>query len=515
MHRISHNVQFLFLATVLLCAKQPLLSAEDEHDHGHDHDHTEAAPVVDSHEGHDHAEETAHVEEGHDDHGHEEGHSDEVTITPAAMKMFDITLQTVTLQTLTETATVPGRVSYNKEAMAHVGSALNGRAKEIVVRLGDTVKKGDLLAVVESVELGQSGSALLEKRSLVEAAEIAVEIARFNLERANELRKSNSISVSEILAKTGELKKAEGDLKVAEASFNAIQNELLLLGLSQVQVQQILTTKEVSPRYELRAPIDGQIIKREVTAGELVGPEKELLFVIADTTTLWILAEVPEQLAHRIVEGSHGTVTLSHSKTARLQGTVTYVAPELNTRTRTAQVRLVVDSNQNPSQHGQSGHHGHHESSPAPALSVEETAQYKAAGDWCPEHNTPESTCVLCNPSLQLATSPAAPNTSASQLLRPGLFVEVELELEDTFGTTPSQVVAVSMDAIQTIEGRETVFIPAVEPNTFTPATVVFGKRVGRMVPVLSGLNTGDSYVATGSFILKAEHGKSGAEHVH
>jgi cobalt-zinc-cadmium efflux system membrane fusion protein len=103
----------------------------------------------------------------------------------------------------------------------------------------------------------------------------------------------------------------------------------------------------------------------------------------------------------------------------------------------------------------------------------------------------------------------------AGQLLRPGLFAQVELELSSIAGTAAEPVLAVPEDAVQTVEGREAVFIPADEPNTFTPVPLTLGRRVGHYYPVLSGLKEGDSYVAKGSFLLKAELGKEGAAHEH
>ena len=73
-------------------------------------------------------------------------------------------------------------------------------------------------------------------------------------------------------------------------------------------------------------------------------------------------------------------------------------------------------------------------------------------------------------------------------------------------------VVAVPEEAVQTVEGAPAVFVPVDgEPNTYAKRAVTVGKSVGGMVPILSGLAEGESYIATGSFILKADLGKSAA----
>ena len=456
-----------------------------------------AAPAQDPHAGHDHS-------------GHEE-HTDEVKLTADAMEAFGITLELATRRVLTETASVPARVSYNKEAMAHVGSPVNGRASELSVRLGDIVAKGDLLAVILSPELGEAESDLLQKRSMLEATASAVEVARIAVERAAELRKSNSISITELQLRQGELKKAEGDVKVAEAARLAAENRLHIMGISQDQVERLIGSGEISSRYELRAPIAGTIVEREVTPGEVVGPDREPLMVIADMATLWILADVPERAAHRVGVGTKGRIVLGGAGGDALEGTVGYVAPDLNPRTRTAQVRLVVETSATVE-----GSDSGAASMEAPApLTPSQVADFKAEGDWCAEHALPESQCPLCNPALAAAMKKPAPAVAVGTLLRPGMFADVELELAPATGALSAPVIAVLEEAIQTVEGRVAVFVPADEPDTYKPQPLVIGRRVGRFVHVIIGLNEGDRYVAKGSFVMKAELGKAGAEHVH
>ncbi|MBC8106127.1 MAG: efflux RND transporter periplasmic adaptor subunit, partial [Anaerolineae bacterium] len=70
--------------------------------------------------------------------------------------------------------------------------------------------------------------------------------------------------------------------------------------------------------------------------------------------------------------------------------------------------------------------------------------------------------------------------------------------------------------AVQTVEGEPSVFVPVEgEPNTFAKRAVGVGAPINGMVPVFAGLKDGEKYVATGSFILKAELGKAGAAHEH
>ncbi len=100
--------------------------------------------------------------------------------------------------------------------------------------------------------------------------------------------------------------------------------------------------------------------------------------------------------------------------------------------------------------------------------------------------------------------------------LKPGMFVEVEIASIDRRNRHASPLVVVSAEAVQSLEGRTVVFVPSSDrPNTFMPRTVSIGKPVGALVPVYAGLEEGEPYVASGSFLLKADLGKGAAEHQH
>jgi cobalt-zinc-cadmium efflux system membrane fusion protein len=96
------------------------------------------------------------------------------------------------------------------------------------------------------------------------------------------------------------------------------------------------------------------------------------------------------------------------------------------------------------------------------------------------------------------------------------MFVQVEIASMDRNHPDPPPVVAVPEEAVQSVEGQTAVFVPvAGEQNTFAKRAVTVGKPIAGLVPVLSGLAEGESFVAQGSFLLKADLGKGSAEHQH
>lgn len=401
-----------------------------------------------------------HADASHDhDHAAEPAHAGRVTLTPEAIDRYGVRLEAAQLWALRPTVIAPARVAFNTEAMAHVGSSLRGRAVDVKVRLGDTVKAGDALVIVESPELGEAQADFLQKQSAVLTARPAVELSNAAWDRAKTLyEQSRSISLTEVQRREAEHRAAVASVKAAEAAATASGSRLLLLSMSQDQVATLASDSRIDPRHTIRAAIDGQVVQREVTLGELVGPDRESLLVLADTRSLWVLADVPESRLAGIAIGAAAWIAIgpatgrgSGASVPKFEGQVAFIAPLVDPATRTAQVRIEV---------------------------------------------------------------PAA--LEGRLTLRPGMFAQAEIVALSPVEAEPAPVVAVPDEAIQTIDGRPAIFVPvAKDPNSFTVRAVTVGKPVGSLVPIYAGLVEGERFVIAGTFILKAELGKGSAAHEH
>ncbi|CAN5282499.1 hypothetical protein BH09SUM1_BH09SUM1_27870 [soil metagenome] len=476
------------IAAVLASAVSAM--AADDHDHGHDHAATKPETDAD------------HPEGAHPD---SEEHHDEATLSAEAIQLYGITIEKAAKVNPGDTITVPARVALNGDVMAHIGSPVEGRIVELLVRVGDRAKKGDTLAIIDSHVLGEAQSDFLQKRSAINVAGITVEVSQKAFDRAKELQPGKGITLTEFQRREGELKLAEGALMATQAASLAAENRLHVLGVSQDEVDAMIKSGEISPRLELRAPLDGEVIEREVTMGEIVGPDRESLMVLADLSAPWILADVAENDIARVVNGDGARLTFSALPGLTFDGVVDHIAPVLDPRTRKGTIRIVIPKQSIPGVPNAG-------SAITPPYTEGQVADFKAKNDWCGEHDVPESACVKCNPSLAIVNE----STSSPASLRAGMFGEAELTLAPKIGQASVSTVRVPMIAVQTVEGGPAVFVPVEgEPNTFAKRAIVIGPRVGKWLPVLSGLDEGESYVATGSFILKAELGKEGAAHEH
>jgi cobalt-zinc-cadmium efflux system membrane fusion protein len=271
-----------------------------------------------------------------------------------------------------------------------------------------------------------------------------LETANSALDRANKLYEgTQGITLTELQKRETDFKTAEVNLRTSKTAASAAENRLHLLGMTGAAVDQLAATERIDPRFAVRAPIAGRVTEREVTLGELVGPDDEHLLVVADLARVWVLADVPEARLKGLAQ-AEAALTLAAMPGEKLGGVVSFVAHTVDPATRTARARIEVDN-------------------PGGAL-------------------------------------------------RPGMFCRVEISA----GAAGEAVLAVPDDALQTVEGGPAVFVPVEgEADTFAKRAVTVGKPVGGWVPVLSGLKEGEPVVVSGSFILKADLGKSGAAHEH
>lgn len=399
-----------------------------------------------------------HAEGDGHDHGkggHSEGeaaHADEVKLTADAVELYGIKIESAQMWALRPTIVTPARVGFNAEAMAHVGSPLRGRVVEIKVRLGQDVKKGDELCIIESPELGEAQADLLQKRVAKDSAGPVVDLAKASWDRAKGLYdQTQGTSLTEVQRREAEYKGAVAAQRAADAAVTASENRLHLLGMNQAAVDAFLKTGEVAPRYSIHAAIDGQVVQREVTLGELVSPDREAIMVLADLSNVWVLADVPEAKLAEIAVGAKAWVKVGSSDSKPLEGQVAFISPMVDMTTRTAQVRIEVATKDLPLKPGMFAQ-----------VEIVTTGVGAAAG------------------------------------------------------SEPTPMLAVPDVAVQTVEGGPAIFVPVEgEPNTFAKRAVTIGKTVGGLVPIYSGLVEGERFVAAGTFILKADLGKGSAAHEH
>lgn len=186
---------------------------------------------------------------------------------------------------------------------------------------------------VKLVEIGASSREELEQdRTKLRTAEAALEQSRKQFQRASQVAQINPVS-------RAEFEQATVKLRTAESELANVRQRLLLLGLSPQRVNSLRSPSQITAEISLTAPISGTITSRSVNQGEVIEANKELMKV-TNLDSVWAIAQVYEQDLGRMRTGSGASVTTNAYPGRVFRGHVTYIDPNINLETRTAQVRV-------------------------------------------------------------------------------------------------------------------------------------------------------------------------------
>ena len=229
-----------------------------------------------------------------------------VQASPALLKLLSVsTLQPTVIDA---TLHLPARVELDQLHVARIGATVTGRITEISAVLGQTVKKGERLALLNSTELSQAQSDYLKAGSQVNLRKITVK-------RAERLHESGIL--------------AEAELQERQT----VLNEADLLRLDRQR-----TIFSFSP---VTASIDGVVIESHIALGQVVQPA-DALYTVADLSQLWMVAEAPEQQAQWARQGDQASAEVPALPGVEVSGKLIYVADLVNPETRTVTVRMAL-----------------------------------------------------------------------------------------------------------------------------------------------------------------------------
>jgi cobalt-zinc-cadmium efflux system membrane fusion protein len=250
-----------------------------------------------------------------------------LTITPEVAARAGIKVEPVGEQPAAESGAeaATGVVQSNAYRETPVVSLVGGIVRSVNAELGQSVRRGQTMAVVFSDEL-----AAAQSRYLTAVAE---------LEEHHKHHHRTAELVEIGAASREEFEQSESMLKKAEAEVASLRQRLLLLGLSPQRVDGLRSSAQVSSEVSLPSPISGTVINRSANSGEVVEANKEILRV-ADLSSVWVIGQVYEKDLGRVRVGSGASVTSPAYPGRVFRGQVSYVDPRLDPATRTAQVRI-------------------------------------------------------------------------------------------------------------------------------------------------------------------------------
>ena len=462
--------------------------ARDKEEHGEDH------AGGDAHETHD--------EQGHD---HEEGHERRVEMPEQKGKTAGIRVATVARKDLVARVRVTGKVAINEDRISHIYPLVSGRVHEVNVQFGDRVKAGQVLAVIDSQEVGRAKLTLYQRTLETRLAEVnhkwQHEIATNTLALIAEL--SRGVPIAEIqvrfkdkpmgnyrerlLSAYSQLYKARVDYK----RLKELSEKGITAGKSFIDAEAARDAAEAA-FWAAVEQIKFQVQRDELSARQELEQASTAEAVSRELLTILGYHQIATEDIDPAVQGE----CISHYEVkAPFDGVVIgkdiVLLDHVDPKTRmfsvadfsTVWVRADIYEKYLPLLRELAGKTIQFHSQSYPGRTFQANVFY--AGE------------IVDEKTRTLDMRALAPNPEG--LLKPGMFVQLEL---------PSRrfpdVLQVPSSAVTQLEDETVVFVPVGE-GAYEARPVKVGRTAGGAVEILDGLEEGESVVVQGVFALKSE----------
>jgi cobalt-zinc-cadmium efflux system membrane fusion protein len=304
--------------------------AGDAHRHD-DHDHAEQPGTPGRHE--DHKEHPEHKEDAQDEHGHEghehgqQGHDEEhvVRLSEARQRELGIEVAVAEPGSLKNQLALSGTIALNTDRLVHLVPRIPGIVRDVRKNLGDTVRTGEVVAVLDSRELAEAKAAYL-------AAGERLTLADDTFQREKDLWEKKISPAEDYINAKQKLAEARIERRLAKQM-------LLALGFSEGALKQLATQPDTSfTRYEVVAPVAGTVIEKHLTVGETVKDDTEA-FSIADLEMVWANLNASPSDLSLVKQGQRVRIS-SGAGLPEAEGKVSYIGSTVSEETRTVLVRV-------------------------------------------------------------------------------------------------------------------------------------------------------------------------------
>ncbi len=345
-------------------------------------------------------------------------------------------------------------------------SPVSGRVSEVMVSLGDTVTKGQILLELESQELNKLAAQILQSKQDIEAqiaqqtnalddevveGQARIQLAQENYDRDTKLLNErigsqkamqNSLALLEV-ART-QLKTAKSKKEIVIRSLRTrlnlvlqpLRQQLHMLGSSDVEIESMLKHNEPISIVPVRSARSGVITSINASAGQGIDSTVRL-FTVSDLSKVWATAQIYEDDMSRVKLGQKVKIRVSAFQGATFDGTLSYIGDHVDIRTRTLPVRAQID-----------------------------------------------------NQNLRL---------------KPDMYADLSVQID-----APSLSILLPADSVVERNGHKLVFLEV--QGGYEPVRVTIGRTFGDSVEITAGLDAGQQVVVHGAFQLAAEMLKSGGD---
>jgi membrane fusion protein, heavy metal efflux system len=253
--------------------------------------------------------------------------ADSVELTEAQLKYVKVEAADEREFPIEKTAV--GSIDFNEELLTQVFTQYPGRINGLFAKVGDEVKKGQLLFTIDSPDLLQASSTLISAAGVLQ-------LTTKNLARLKNLFDTRAISQKE-------LEQATSDHQTAEGALRAARDAVRIFGKTESEMDRMVAERRVDPTLVVGSPIAGRITARNAAPGLFVQPgNPPAPFTVADISTMWMLANVTEGDSPAFKVGQEVSVQVLAFPDRVFEGHITTIASAVDTNTRRLLVRSEI-----------------------------------------------------------------------------------------------------------------------------------------------------------------------------
>jgi membrane fusion protein, heavy metal efflux system len=246
-----------------------------------------------------------------------------ITVPPTSPLRAKLGIAEVVDEKIQRSLTLPAVVEADPARTAKVLPSVAGRVIDLKVQLGARVAAGDVLAVIESGDLALAVSDLEKARS-------ALTLTKQTLDRLLVLEKTRAIAIKD-------REQAQSDYAQAQAEFERAQNRLRAIGAPSDQ-------KGDDRHLSMKAPVAGSVIDLQMAPGAFLNDPTAAVMTIADLSTVWVTANVPEKDTALISRDQSVDVVFTAYPNEVFKGKVLFVSDVLDPDTRRTKVRIAFEN---------------------------------------------------------------------------------------------------------------------------------------------------------------------------
>ena len=188
-----------------------------------------------------------------------------------------------------------GQIAFNEDTSTAVLTPFSGRVIRVIGKIGDEIKRGEPLFEIDSPEVVQPQNDFIASATALNKARSQHDLALIVEKRLKDLYEGKAAALKEWQQADGQLVAAKNDMRSAGMALEAARARLRIVGFTEDEIAMLQTKGTIRRATPIAAPIDGTVIARKVGPGQFVRNDTgDALYVIADLSTMWLKAQVPE-----------------------------------------------------------------------------------------------------------------------------------------------------------------------------------------------------------------------------